>query len=140
MKTPRFIRTTSFRLTALYAGLFAASAAVLFGIVYWVTGGVLHEQVRLSLQSEMASLEAEGSGDFPAEIKVRLASPSPQPFYYSLQDSSGRPIAGNLGAHLTLLKDGASFQIQPNLVQPRLPKKATTTFWPSDVGCLAEAS
>lgn len=98
MKTPRFIRTTSFRLTALYAGLFAASAAVLFGIVYWVTGGVLHEQVRLSLQSEMASLEAEGSGDFPAEIKVRLASPSPQPFYYSLQDSSGRPIAGNLAA------------------------------------------
>jgi signal transduction histidine kinase len=100
VKTPRFIRTTSFRLTTLYAGLFAASTAVLFGIVYWVTGGVLHEQVRLSLQSEMASLEAnsetEGSGDLSAEIKERLASPSPQPFYYSLQDSSGRPIAGNL--------------------------------------------
>jgi signal transduction histidine kinase len=102
VKTPRFIRTTSFRLTTLYAGLFAASTAVLFGIVYWVTGGVLHEQVRLSLQSEMASLEAnsetEGSGDLSAEIKERLASPSPQPFYYSLQDSSGRPIAGNLAA------------------------------------------
>jgi signal transduction histidine kinase len=98
VKTPRFIRTTSFRLTALYAGLFAASTAVLFGIVYWVTGGVLHEQVRLSLRSEMASLEAEGSGDLSAEIKERLASPSPRPFYYSLQDSSGRPIAGNLAA------------------------------------------
>jgi signal transduction histidine kinase len=95
---PRFIRTTSFRLTALYAGLFAASTAVLFGIVYWVTGSVLQEQVRLSLQSEMASVEAEGSGDLPAEIKVRLASPSPRPFYYSLQDPSGRPIAGNLAA------------------------------------------
>ena len=139
MKTPKFIRTTSFRLTALYAGLFAASAAVLFGIVYWVTGGVLHEQVRLSLQSEMASLEAEGSGDFPAEIKVRLASPVHSLFiihYRTHQDARSQEI----WRHSTLLKDGASFQIQPNLVQPRLPKKATTTFWPSDVGCLAEAS
>jgi signal transduction histidine kinase len=97
VKTFRFIRTTSFRLTALYAGLFAASTAVLFGIVYWVTGSVLQEQVRVSLQSEMASVESEGSGDLPAEIKVRLASPSPRSFYYSLQDPSGRPIAGNLG-------------------------------------------
>ena len=140
MKPPRFIRTTSFRLTALYAGLFAASAAVLFGIVYWVTGGVLHEQVRLSLQSEMASLEAEGSGDFPAEVKVRLASPSSQPFYYSLQESDQDARSQEIWRHSTLSKDGASFQIQPNLVQPRLPKKATTTFWPSGVGCLAEAS
>jgi signal transduction histidine kinase len=100
VKTPRFIRTTSFRLTALYAGLFAASTALLFGIVYWIATDVLYEQVRLSLLSEMAAFEAkvatEPSGELAAEIKQRFTSGSPQPFYYGLQDPSGHRIAGNL--------------------------------------------
>jgi signal transduction histidine kinase len=100
VKTPRFIRTSSFRLAALYAGLFAASTAMLFGIVYWTTTDALREQVRLSLQNEMASLEAklamEQPGELPTEIEQRLASGKPQPFYYGLQDPSGHAIAGNL--------------------------------------------
>jgi signal transduction histidine kinase len=100
VKTPRFVRTTSFRLIALYAGLFAASTAALFGIVYWVTGDVLYEQLRLSLQNEMTSFEAgsakKGSLDLAAAIREKIASPNGQPFYYSLQDPSGRRIAGNL--------------------------------------------
>jgi signal transduction histidine kinase len=100
VKTPRFVRTTSFRLIALYAGLFAASTAALFGIVYWVTGDVLYEQLRLSLQNEMTSLEArsakQGSRELATAIEERLSLPSRQPFYYSLQDPAGRRIAGNL--------------------------------------------
>src|SRR5690348_7304966 len=100
MKTPRFIRTTSFRLTALYAGLFAASSAFLFVIVYWIATDVLYEEVRLSLQSEMAALEAkiatEPPSELAAEITQRFTSGSPQPFYYSLQNPSGQRIAGNL--------------------------------------------
>ena len=100
MKTPKFIRTSSFRLAALYAGLFAASTAMLFGIVYWTTTNALREQVRLSLQNEMASFEAkfamEQPGELSTEIEQRLASGKPQPFYYGLQDSLGHPLAGNL--------------------------------------------
>ena len=99
MKTPRFIRTSSFRLAALYAGLFAASTAMLFGIVYWTMTDALREQVRLSLQSEMASLAKvamEQPGELSTEIEQRLASGKPQPFYYGLQDPSGHAIAGNL--------------------------------------------
>ena len=100
MKTPKFIRTSSFRLAALYAGLFAASTAMLFGIVYWTTTNALREQVRLSLQNEMASFEAkfamEQPGHLSTEIERRLASGKPQPFYYGLQDSLGHPLAGNL--------------------------------------------
>ena len=100
MKTPRFIRTSSFRLAALYAGLFAASTAMLFGIVYWTTTNALREQVRLSLQNEMASFEAKFAmgqpGELSTEIEQRLASGKPQPFYYGLQDSLGHSLAGNL--------------------------------------------
>ena len=100
MKTPRFIRTSSFRLAALYAGLFAASTAVLFGIVYWTTTSALREQVRLSLKNEMASLESkfatEPASALATEIKQRLASGKTQPFYYGLLDPLGHPLAGNL--------------------------------------------
>ena len=75
---------------------------MLFGIVYWVTAGVLHEQVRLSLQSEMASLEAEFAmtGRFPSRNQGDgLLRGEPQPFYYGhYKTHSGRPIAGNLAA------------------------------------------
>lgn len=98
MKTPRFIRTSSFRLAAIYAGLFAASTVMLFGIVYWTTTNALREQVRLSLQNEMASLEAKFAMpvELRTEIEQRLASGKPQPFYYGLQDSLGHSLAGNL--------------------------------------------
>jgi signal transduction histidine kinase len=87
-------------LAALYAGLFAASTAMLFGIVYWTTTNALREQVRLSLQNEMASFEAKFAtgqpGELSTEIEQRLASGKPQPFYYGLQDPLGRSLAGNL--------------------------------------------
>ena len=71
---------------------------MLFGIVYWTTTNALREQVRLSLQNEMASLEAKFAmpGELRTEIEQRLASGKPQPFYYGLQDSLGHSLAGNL--------------------------------------------
>ena len=73
---------------------------MLFGIVYWTTTNALREQVRLSLQNEMASFETkfalEQPGQLSTEIEQRLASGKPQPFYYGLQDSLGHPLAGNL--------------------------------------------
>ncbi len=99
MKTPRFIRTSSFRLTAAYAGLFAASTAILFGIVYWTATNAMREQVRLSLQNEMAVLEAkarESPDGLAAEIEQRVASGKLQPFYYGLLDPLGHRIAGNV--------------------------------------------
>ena len=73
---------------------------MLFGIVYWTTTNALREQVRLTLQNEMASFEAkfamEQPGELATEIEQRLASGKPQPFYYGLQDSLGHSLAGNL--------------------------------------------
>ncbi len=100
MTRPRFTRTIGFRLTALYVGLFAASIVLLFGIVYWVATASLDEQLRLSLRSEMASLEAKSATEpvreIAADINQRLASATPQAFFYSLRDRSGRQLAGNL--------------------------------------------
>ena len=101
MNSPRFLRTISFRLTLLYAALFAASTAVLFGIVYWIASATLYDQMRLALESEMASLTAKSTTTsvegLASEIAQRLsASRAARQFLYALTDSSGRRLAGNL--------------------------------------------
>ena len=39
MRRNSLFRTSSFRLTLLYAGLFTASVLILFGIIYWRAAG-----------------------------------------------------------------------------------------------------
>ena len=38
---PRILRTSSFRLTLLYAGLFGCSALILLGVIYGSTGAYM---------------------------------------------------------------------------------------------------
>src|SRR5260370_32337412 len=74
----RLFRTTSFRLTAIYAGLFAVSAGLLFGIIYWIATNALHEQARLTLESELTALQEQFSGKsldpLPADVSQRVTS------------------------------------------------------------------
>jgi signal transduction histidine kinase len=96
----RLFRTTSFHLTAIYAGLFAVSAGLLFGIIYWIATNALHEQARLPLESELTALQAKFSDKsldaLPAEISQRVSSGNIRSILYLLQDASGRKLAGNL--------------------------------------------
>ena len=62
MRTPRVLRTASFRLAALYLLLFTASAVVLGGVVYWVTGAVLTQQ----LETRVRSAVNHFAEDFPS--------------------------------------------------------------------------
>jgi signal transduction histidine kinase len=100
VKTPRLLRTTSFRLTALYAVYFAASMVLIFAIVFWVATDVLNGQIRLSLQSELASLPdvdaTEPTRAIISEIEQRVDSGSSELFYYGIQDGAGRVLAGNV--------------------------------------------
>ncbi|MGH8863191.1 MAG: sensor histidine kinase [Burkholderiales bacterium] len=100
MSPIRLLRTTSFRLTAIYAALFAVSAGLLFGMVYWIATNALHEQARLSLDSELTALEAkfrsQSLNGLAAEISQRVRSGTYRPILYLLEDASGGKLAGNL--------------------------------------------
>ena len=45
MRLPRPLRTSSFRLTLLYAALFSVSVLLLFGIVGWSVTRFMAEQI-----------------------------------------------------------------------------------------------
>lgn len=96
----KLLRTTSFRLTAIYTGLFVVSTGLLFGIVYWIATNALHEQSRLSLAFELTALEAKFHGKsldaLAAEISQRVRTDNTRTTLYLLQDAFGRKLAGNL--------------------------------------------
>ncbi len=96
----RVLRTTGFRLAALYAGLFGLSVLVLFGVIFWITTDALRQQLVVSIQGEVAALVADHrtGGLFHAAdaIERRLASDLHQDFFYLLLDPAGRKVAGNL--------------------------------------------
>jgi signal transduction histidine kinase len=98
LTVPRFARTSSFRLTLLYAGLFSVSAALLFGLVYWIATSYVAGQIDSAVATEIAEERADAGGTLAGLETViaaqsRRASPGA---YYLLQDAHGRVLAGNL--------------------------------------------
>ncbi|KAF1685087.1 two-component sensor histidine kinase [Pseudoxanthomonas broegbernensis] len=98
----RLLRTSSFRLTLLYAGLFVASLAVLLGVVYLEVRAYAVE-----LQDEIVGRELHylrraardgGPHALEALIEQRLQQPLMKSMRYLLQDRDGRVLAGNAPA------------------------------------------
>lgn len=102
MNPSRFLRTISFRLAALYAALFAASALLLFVVIYWIVGDALRSQLATTVEREVAALVADdragGLADVAAAINRRLASRRHSTTSYLLLDARGRKLAGDLPA------------------------------------------
>ncbi len=53
LRTPRVLRTASFRVAALDLLLFTASAMVLGGAVFWLTHATLTQQLETRVQSAL---------------------------------------------------------------------------------------
>lgn len=100
MHLTRLVRTTGFRLAALYAGLFGVSVLILFGVIYWITTDTLRTQAVANVTGEVSALSADfetgGLAHIARTVDLRRASASPAPLFYLLLDANGRKLAGNL--------------------------------------------
>jgi len=98
----RILRTTSFRLTALYTVVFGASVAVILGILYWATEGYTERQFDATLTTVVTELTEDYPNDPPEEIasdiEQSLAQDPLGPGFYLFEDRDGRRLAGNLPA------------------------------------------
>jgi signal transduction histidine kinase len=96
----RLLRTTSFRLSALYAVLFGASAMVLIGVIYWIAIDALRQPLVAAVDGEIATLadiaRTGGAGQAAEAIERRLASGGRLTTFYLLQDAGGAKLAGNI--------------------------------------------
>jgi signal transduction histidine kinase len=99
---PRLLRTSSFRLTLLYAGLFGASVLILFAVIYWATGLYMTNSLDAAVDSDLTELQGDfhsgGSAALTARIEGRVRQMPDGPMYYLLQARGGKVLAGNLPA------------------------------------------
>ncbi len=96
----RPLRTSSFRLTMLYAAMFGASGLMVLAIVAWLVGSFMADQLDATVANELAEVQADAGGqDIPALKRVidGLTVNSPG-IYYLLQAPGGRVLAGNMSA------------------------------------------
>lgn len=103
MRLPRLFRTTSFRLTLIYATVFTLSVAVLFAIIYWSTAGYMSRQMDEAADIQLASLlqgqPAAGLDHLQREVQEAVSN-APAGAFFLLQNSAGKVLAGNLPARL----------------------------------------
>lgn len=102
MPAHRLLRTSTFRLSLLYVGLFGASVLVLLAFIYWSAGRVIDRQTDATIEAEIRGLaeqyRARGMRRLVAVIEERSGAYGDPDGVYLLTGPAFRPLAGNLGA------------------------------------------
>jgi signal transduction histidine kinase len=98
VRLPKPLRTSSFRLTILYAAMFGLSGLLLFATVAWSVNSFMAEQLDATVANELAEVQADAGGQDIGALKrvidgLIVNSPG---IYYLLQTSGGRVVAGNM--------------------------------------------
>ena len=96
----QLFRSSSFRLAAIYAGLFAVSVLILLAFIYWSTAGLLSRQTDETIESEIRGLAEQyrqrGTPGLAAVIRDRVSRDPSGSTVYLLASQNFRPIVGNL--------------------------------------------
>ena len=94
------LRTSSFRLTLMYAGLFTICALVLFGVTYWFATDYAARDEINEIAEEFTAIQDDvnlaGEEQLPLIIQNHLRGRMEVRAVYLLEDSQGNKIAGNM--------------------------------------------
>lgn len=100
MRLPNLLRTTAFRLTLLYVGLFGISNAGLLGFIYWTTTRYMDQQTDMGITAEADALRdvyrQGGLDELRRIIDRRSAAGDETERVYLLARSDQTPLAGNI--------------------------------------------
>lgn len=96
----RLLRSSTFRLAAVYLLLFGGSVCVLLGFVYWTTARHLDRTADASIEREARTLAARyrshGIAGLTHLLYGRIQRSPRGPFVYLFADGGRRTLAGNL--------------------------------------------
>jgi signal transduction histidine kinase len=94
----RFLHTEAFRLSAIYAAIFAVSVLLLGALVLVITERALRDQIIQFSQADIAAIQngydVEGMAEAIEVVQQRMAAPSASDFFLLQKD--GKSAAGNL--------------------------------------------
>ncbi len=98
-RLPAFARTTTFRLSLLYAVLIALYSAALLGYLYVSTVGYMSNQTDARINAEIDSIERayqDGGLSRVSQSLIERASAPDRYFLYQLETPSGIKLSGDL--------------------------------------------
>jgi signal transduction histidine kinase len=102
VRLPNLIRTTSFRLTLIYAALFAVSALILFGVIYWATSHYMRNELDAAIDSDVNELREGFAAGGPTLLQQLIDERTKEmpngPILYLFEERDGKVAAGNLPA------------------------------------------
>jgi signal transduction histidine kinase len=97
-----YLRSAPFRIASRYAALFAVSVLILFAVIFWATTREMTEQLRGSIEADMALLlevhQKEGLQGVVEDVRERIGSVSSDEISILLEDDKGILVAGNVPA------------------------------------------
>ena len=100
MRPAELLRSSTFRLALLYMILFAGSASMLLGFIYWSTVAVMAEQVDTTIEAEIQGLAEQyrqrGLNGLVRTINDRVERNADSSALYLFASPTFRPLAGNL--------------------------------------------
>ena len=101
MPNAQLLRTTAFRLTILYLGLFVASVLAVLGLVYWLTVPYVEAQADATIEAEIQGLGEQyrqrGLSGLVEVVARRSRLPGTNNLYLLVRPD-GSPVVGNLNA------------------------------------------
>jgi signal transduction histidine kinase len=102
MKLGELLRTSTFRLALLYMVLFAGSALLLLGFIYWSTVAFMANQTDATIEAEIVGLAEQyrerGLTGLVETISERLERDPESASVYLFASRNYTPLAGNLTA------------------------------------------
>src|SRR5471032_1089845 len=97
---PRILRSASFRLTLIYAGLFVVSAFALFATVFVIASAAMQSDLQAVLRTEALQLaeihRRTGLLGVAEQITRRMNFRTRGPIYYLLEAPTQQVVVGNL--------------------------------------------
>ena len=101
MSLPRIFRTSIFKLTLLYAGLFSLSVLILFAAIFWFGSGYVESQIDQTVTNELARIQSRaafGDLDYYREVVELYVERASSGVFYLLENNAGEVLAGNMKA------------------------------------------
>ncbi|MGB9142251.1 MAG: HAMP domain-containing sensor histidine kinase [Aestuariivirga sp.] len=97
---PKILKTSTFRLAAIYLLVFAVSVGSILAYVFWNTAGLLERQTDATIRAEVQALADQYRllGLRGIVDTVRRRSAERGGGVYLLADANGKRVAGNLGS------------------------------------------
>lgn len=100
MKSSRFLHTSIFRLTALYAGIAAICFVMLYLITFATLTSALRGEIRARITEDLDALAEETVSDgysaAVSDIYERIRGSQDKGAFFYLADRNGKRVAGNL--------------------------------------------